>query len=598
MSLIMRRLPGRGGREHADSSGSDSPDGLQPTEAANGSAAHLEVSQPPGERTERSGRDRAGSRQPIRLDIDIAPNDPILAYLQEASGPVDITKSSLESPALEDMRQAGVVLAVPLVVSGDLVGLVLLGPRLSERDYSGEDRRLLDSLASYAAPALRMGQLVEQQKTEALRRERIEQELVIAQLIQQQFLPKSLPDLHGWHLTAFYRPARTVGGDFYDCIDLPDGRAMIVVGDVTDKGVPAALVMASTHSLLRAAAPRLLSPGATLAQVNDMLCGDIPAHMFVTCIALVLDAKSGRIEYANAGHDLPYMRTAEGVVELRATGMPLGLMPAMSYEEQTTTLEPGDHILLHSDGLAEAHDEKREMFGFPRVAELAGRSARGQELIDLCLEELERFSGSGHEQEDDITLVTVECTSSGALEESRLGSAGGAEASEDTEESPHLRDGVEEITRFEVPSEPGNERIVMERVSEAVASLGLASEQIERLRTAVSETAMNGIEHGNANRPEVPVEVAVLKDAGEVVVAITDRGGAGERSEREMPDLTAKLAGLQSPRGWGLFLVENMVDAVDDTVEGDRHTVRLTIRLSLDDATERKGEGGWTTALK
>ncbi|HVC14228.1 MAG TPA: PP2C family protein-serine/threonine phosphatase [Acidimicrobiales bacterium] len=345
-----------------------------------------------------------------QFEVDIAPNDPIIGYFQGAPGSVDISSLRLESPALEVMRASGVVLAVPLVVSGELIGLVLLGARRSERGYSGEDRRLLDALASYAAPALRMGQFAEQQKVEALRRERIEQELLVAQLIQQQFLPKSLPDLTGWQLTAFYRPARTVGGDFYDCIELPNGRAMVVVGDVTDKGVPAALVMASTHSLLRSVAPRLLSPGATLAHVNNLLCGDIPAHMFVTCIALVLDPRTGHIDFANAGHDLPYLRTREGVVELRATGMPLGLMPEMSYDEKTTTLSPGDHILLHSDGLAEAHDDARAMFGFPRVAQLAGRAASGQALIDLCLEELERFSGPGHEQEDDITLVTLEYT--------------------------------------------------------------------------------------------------------------------------------------------------------------------------------------------
>jgi serine phosphatase RsbU (regulator of sigma subunit) len=255
-----------------------------------------------------------------------------------------------------------------------------------------------------------MGQLAEAQQIEARRRERFEQELLVAQLIQQQFLPKSLPDLPGWQLTAFYRPARTVGGDFYDCIELPDGRAMIVVGDVTDKGVPAALVMASTHSLLRSAAPRLLAPGPTLAQVNELLCGDIPAQMFVTCMALVLDPRTGRIDYANAGHDLPYLRTADGVVELRARGMPLGLMPGMRYDEEHTTLMPGDHLLLHSDGLAEAHDERRQMFGFPRVAELAGRNANGQDLIDLCLSELTRFCGPEQEQEDDITLVTLQCT--------------------------------------------------------------------------------------------------------------------------------------------------------------------------------------------
>jgi hypothetical protein len=299
-------------------------------------------------------------------ELDLASNDPLIGYLLSAASAVDITALQLQSTALKALREAGVVLVVPLISSGSLVGLLSLGPRRSERGYSTDDLRLLNSLAGYAAPAMRVGQLVRQQQAEARQRERIDQELKIAQLIQQQFLPKTLPDLPSWHVAAFYRPARTVGGDFYDFIPLPDGRIMFVVGDVTDKGVPAALVMASTHSLLRDAAPRLISPGKVLGHVNDMLCVDIPAHMFVTCLALVLDPASGEVEFANAGHDVPYVRTQGGVQELRARGMPLGLMPGMPYEEMTFQFEPGDCALLHSDGLAEAHAPDREMFGFPR----------------------------------------------------------------------------------------------------------------------------------------------------------------------------------------------------------------------------------------
>jgi len=341
-------------------------------------------------------------------ELDLASNDPLVGYLLSAASAVDITGLQLESPALARLKQAGVVLVVPLISSGSLVGMLSLGPRRSERGYSTDDLRLLNSLAGYAAPAMRVGQLVRQQQAEARQRERIDQELKIAQIIQQQFLPKSLPNLPSWHVAAFYRPARTVGGDFYDFIPLPDGRVMFVVGDVTDKGVPAALVMASTHALLRAAAPRLISPGKVLGHVNEMLCVDIPAHMFVTCLALVLDPVSGQIEFANAGHDVPYVRTRNGVQELRARGMPLGLMPGMDYEEKSFQFEPGDCALLHSDGLAEAHAPDREMFGFPRVSELVGKGPSGEALIDLCLTELGNFTGPDHEQEDDITLVSLQ----------------------------------------------------------------------------------------------------------------------------------------------------------------------------------------------
>ena len=341
-------------------------------------------------------------------DLDLASNDPLVGYLLSAASAVDITGLQLQSPALKALQEAGVVLVVPLISSGSLVGLLSLGPRRSERGYSTDDLRLLNSLAGYAAPAMRVGQLVRQQQAEARQRERIEQELKIAQIIQQQFLPKSLPDLPSWHVAAFYRPARTVGGDFYDFIPLPDGRVMFVVGDVTDKGIPAALVMASTHALLRDTAPRLISPGRVLGHVNDMLCVDIPAHMFVTCLALVLDPVSGQVEFANAGHDVPYVRTQVGVRELRARGMPLGLMPGMDYEEMRFQFEPGDCALLHSDGLAEAHAPDREMFGFPRVSALVGKGPSGEALIDLCLTELGNFTGPEHEQEDDITLVSLQ----------------------------------------------------------------------------------------------------------------------------------------------------------------------------------------------
>jgi anti-sigma regulatory factor (Ser/Thr protein kinase) len=148
----------------------------------------------------------------------------------------------------------------------------------------------------------------------------------------------------------------------------------------------------------------------------------------------------------------------------------------------------------------------------------------------------------------------------------------------------------EELARFDVASEPGNERLAMARVTAAVEHAGLSPDQLERLKTAVAEATMNGIEHGNGGRPELPVEVVVLRDAQAVVVTVTDLGGAQRLEDgAEMPDLEAKLAGLQRPRGWGLFLIENMVDEVEDTTDGDRHTVRLVMRHEVGTG----GKGGF-----
>jgi serine phosphatase RsbU (regulator of sigma subunit)/predicted ester cyclase len=239
-------------------------------------------------------------------------------------------------------------------------------------------------------------------------RERIEQELRVARTIQQASLPKEVPTLQGWQISPFYQPAREVGGDFYDFFELPNGRLGIVVGDATGKGVPAALVMASARSMLRAVAQNSESPGDVLRRVNDTLVTDIPPNMFVTCFYAILDPNSGSLTYANAGHDLPYVHQGDSAEELRARGMPLGLMPQMSYEEKEIVFEAGEAALLYSDGLVEAHDPKGEMFGFPRLRALVAEHGAGESSLgDFLLEKLYTFVGEGWEQEDDITLLTL-----------------------------------------------------------------------------------------------------------------------------------------------------------------------------------------------
>jgi PAS domain S-box-containing protein len=469
-------------------------------------------------------------------EIEIASDDPILAYLANVSGVVEVEKLALDSQALTAMKSADIELVVPLVSQGELIGLLNLGSRLSQQEYSADDRKLLSDLSTQAAPAVRVARLVRQQqeaetryrtlveqtpaityvqepvessnpkavtyispqyetilgyppeskiideehwnsivhpedrervlaeeartdqtgepfrveyrviagdgrvvwvrdeatlvrdeegqplywlgvqydvteqKREAQERERIEQELRIARLIQQTLLPKTLPELSGYDVAAYYQPAREVGGDFYDLFELEGGRLGLVVGDVTDKGIPAALVMATTRTMLRVSAQRLFPPAEVLKRANEALVPDIPPNMFITCLYAILDTESGRLVYANAGHDPPYLRhNGSDVEELRARGMPLGLMPGMEYEEKEITLERGESVLFYSDGLVEAHDSHHEMFGFPKLQGLVGtHRSGGSSLIDFLLSELTHFAGEDWEQEDDITLVTLE----------------------------------------------------------------------------------------------------------------------------------------------------------------------------------------------
>jgi serine phosphatase RsbU (regulator of sigma subunit) len=221
-------------------------------------------------------------------------------------------------------------------------------------------------------------------------------------------LPKDVPALHGWELTKHYQPAREVGGDFYDFLPLADGRLGLVIGDVSGKGVPAAVLMASTRSVLRAVAQRALMPGQVLAEANEVLSADVPPSMFVTCFYGILEPSSGRFHYANAGHNLPYWRHDDLASEMRATGMPLGLLPGMHYEEKEAILGPGDAVLFYSDGLVEAHNAEGEMFGDSRLQRfVTNHSVSGESLITELLLELANFTGADGEQEDDITLLTL-----------------------------------------------------------------------------------------------------------------------------------------------------------------------------------------------
>jgi serine phosphatase RsbU (regulator of sigma subunit) len=320
---------------------------------------------------------------------------------------------SNRSVLFEDQVAAGDKVVTRFVVHGTHDRGELMGVAPSGREMINEGmviHRIEDGKIAEEWSQGTMGSTLRRQRLEQERieRERVEQELRVARRIQQASLPKEVPTLEGWQINPYYRPAREVGGDFYDFHLLSESRLGLVVGDATGKGVPAALVMSTTCGMLRLAAQSFSSPGEMLQRANEALFTSIPPNMFVTCFYGVLDPSSGSFTYANAGHDLPYLRRRSGAAEeLRARGMPLGLMPGMSYEEKETTLEAGEAALFYSDGLVEAHDPKGEMFGFPRLRALVAEYAGESWLGDFLLEELYSFVGEGWEQEDDITLLTL-----------------------------------------------------------------------------------------------------------------------------------------------------------------------------------------------
>ncbi len=357
----------------------------------------------------------------LRFSVDDPPLAPILADTDRADRV--ICSEGCDQPDLRALGQAlemAEYVAFPLGVEPlQPVGLLIAGNSVSSSGSYTQIREDGDSvvglanLVSQVATAIRMRREIrareQRLKQEAQARERIEQELHVARRIQQASLPEEVPELAGWEISPRYRPAREVGGDFFDFLELGDGRLGLVVGDATGKGVPAALVMSTTCGMLRAVAQASdYSPGEVLRRVNEALSTRIPPNMFVTCFYCVLDPESGRLLYANAGHDLPYLRQGSDARELSARGMPLGLMPGMTYEEKETVLDAGEAALFYSDGLVEAHNPQREMFGFPRLRRLVAEPPEEGSLVDFLMDKLHSFTGEGWEQEDDITLVTLE----------------------------------------------------------------------------------------------------------------------------------------------------------------------------------------------
>ncbi|MBN1484489.1 MAG: SpoIIE family protein phosphatase [Chloroflexia bacterium] len=299
----------------------------------------------------------------------------------------------------------GAVLAAPLLVRNQVQGLLGVAT-VYERQFSPVEQKRLTNVANLAALALDNARLYE----------RVQQELALGWQIQQSFLPTSWPALPHTDLAVFCRPAREVGGDFYDVVPLPDGCLGLVMADVSDKGVPAALFMALTRSLLRAYAPQQSVPSQVLHQVNEFLVRDAGvSNMFVTLFYAIWDPQRRRLCCANAGHNLPLLCRREGDLEiLPPGGLALGVMPQQRWPEVELLLRPGDVLVTYTDGLTEARNSARDIFGDERLRQLLqpplSPSAEG--VLQHLVRAVDDFCGDTPAA-DDLTLLILRCAEKG-----------------------------------------------------------------------------------------------------------------------------------------------------------------------------------------
>jgi serine phosphatase RsbU (regulator of sigma subunit) len=234
------------------------------------------------------------------------------------------------------------------------------------------------------------------------------QEMRVARRIQRGLFPRQSPTVDGFAIAARCEPARETGGDFFDFIDLKDGRLGVIVADVAGKGMPAALLMANARSTWRAEARLGFGPAETLRRANRSLYPDIDSNRFVTCVYAVLDPAARQMALASAGHPLALLRNDAKTEEIEVYGLPLGLTPDASYDEVQVALEPGETVLLYTDGITETMNASREMYGFERLAAFLQNEGNcsAENLVQLTWSDVRTYSGDVA-QEDDITLVAL-----------------------------------------------------------------------------------------------------------------------------------------------------------------------------------------------
>jgi sigma-B regulation protein RsbU (phosphoserine phosphatase) len=299
------------------------------------------------------------------------------------------------------------LMAVPLQTDDQVIGLLYVDSPQVTREFSTDDLNLLTIMANVAGLRIERERLAEIEQAERLMAAELEQ----AAEIQRQLLPASAPAVAGLDLAGYNAACRTVGGDYYDFLTYPDGRIGLVIADVAGKGMPAALVMASLQAKVQALAD---TPGDTadmVGRLNRGIAAACPPNRFVTLFFAVLDPATGELAYSNAGHNPPFLVRTGGEVEpLEGGGPPLGILPALRYQEERARMEPGDVLLLYSDGVTEAFNPEGEEFDQRVKDVVAAKRTEPAAAIVKAVHEAVAAWVAGQPATDDITVVAARWT--------------------------------------------------------------------------------------------------------------------------------------------------------------------------------------------
>ena len=363
----------------------------------------------------KNGELRAKYIEDALMAETIEPNEGILGEVA-ASGRGVLIKDALKDPRIikhdDESLKIRSFMAVPLIFRGQLSGVLAVANPISGRAFTDTEFSLAKSLGEQCALALQNAEAV----SALLMRNKLEFDLRLASSIQRYLLPENLPQTESLEFAVKYLPQQLIGGDFYDFFKLPHGKIGVVIGDVSGKGIPAAILMALCQTKLRYIAMSGKSPAQTLCLLNSEMVHAMRSDMFITIIYLVIDPKSGEARFARAGHEPPLLARAdsdEAAQPLKSSGMALGMVSEELFDEvmedASFKMNSGDVLVLYTDGLTEAANPEGGEFTAKKLAQTIStlRSRNANDLNDEIIKSVEAFMGPGNKYGDDLTLLTV-----------------------------------------------------------------------------------------------------------------------------------------------------------------------------------------------
>jgi sigma-B regulation protein RsbU (phosphoserine phosphatase) len=430
------------------------------------------------------------------------------------------------------------ILCLPLIGSGDsLVGVIQVLNKKNRQMFDEIDESLLAGLSDHITVALERGRLIEAY----IEKERLEEGLKLAHDIQMSMLPKTFPpfpERRDLDIFAAITPAKKVGGDFYDFFFLDEDRLCFAIGDVSGKGVPAALFMSVIKTLFKAIAGRVQNPTEILSTVNREICRDNDSQMFTSLFCGILDTRTGEIKYSNGGHNPPYHLSHGGVQQVPKTGgRVLGLVEETTYGWSRLVLGSGETIFLYTDGVTEALDPAGQFFSERRLESILTQTkfASAREQIERLTREITLFA-AGAEQSDDITALAIRY----------LGPAG----NNNEELRFSLKNSLAEIARLG------------ERLGEFAAVHQLTASVLRDLNLALEEAVTNIISHGYSDHREHEILVRIRVESGEVIAELKDDAPPFNPLTAPDADVTTPLD-ERTAGGLGIHLMRKLMDGIE-----------------------------------